>query len=70
MPLLCNAEVAYNTTRVAFELEEAPGGTLLKVTESGFDQVPADRRQQAYRGNDEGWGIQVQNIAAYVNNAP
>lgn len=58
------------TTRVVFELKEAPGGTLLRVTESGFDQVPAERRAQAYRGNDEGWGIQVQNIAAYVNDAP
>jgi uncharacterized protein YndB with AHSA1/START domain len=58
------------TTRVVFELEEAPGGTLLRVTESGFDQVPVDRRAQAYRGNDQGWSIQVENIARHVNSAP
>ena len=28
------------TTLVVFELEEVPGGTLLTVVESGFDQVP------------------------------
>jgi uncharacterized protein YndB with AHSA1/START domain len=58
------------TTLVVFELEEAPGGTLLKVTESGFDKVPVDRRAQAYRGNDEGWGIQVENIAKHVTSSP
>lgn len=58
------------TTRVVFELQEAPGGTLLKVTESGFDRIPVERREQAYRGNDEGWGIQVENIARHVNDSP
>ncbi len=51
-----------------FELEEAPGGTLLKVTESGFDNVPIDRRAMAFRSNDEGWGIQMENIAKHVGN--
>lgn len=55
------------TTLVVFELEDAPGGgTLLKVTESGFDQVPPDRREKAYRGNEEGWGIQLTNVQKYV----
>ena len=58
------------TTLVAFELEDAPGGTLLKVTESGFDQIPLDRREQAYRGNSEGWAIQVGNIEKYVSQHP
>jgi len=57
------------TTLVVFELEEAPGGTLLRVTESGFDDVPLDRRTQAYRGNDAGWSIQVENIARHVSGA-
>jgi uncharacterized protein YndB with AHSA1/START domain len=57
------------TTLVVFELQEAPGGTLLKVTESGFDKVPPERREQAYRGNAEGWSIQVENIAKHVNSA-
>jgi len=54
------------TTLVAFDLEEVPGGTLLKVTESGFDQIPLERREQAFRGNSEGWSIQVGNIERYV----
>jgi uncharacterized protein YndB with AHSA1/START domain len=58
------------TTRVVFELSEAPGGTLLKVTESGFDRIPRERREQAYRGNTEGWGIQVENIARHVSQSP
>ena len=58
------------TTLVAFELEDAPGGTLLKVTESGFDRVPLERRETAYRGNSEGWAIQVGNIERYVVQHP
>jgi len=58
------------TTLVAFELEEVSGGTLLKVTESGFDKVPIERREQAFRGNSEGWSIQVGNIERYVSQHP
>jgi uncharacterized protein YndB with AHSA1/START domain len=58
------------TTLVAFELEEVPGGTLLKVTESGFDKIPLERREQAFRGNSEGWSIQAGNIERYVSQHP
>lgn len=58
------------TTLVAFELEEVAGGTLLKVTESGFDRVPLERREQAFRSNSEGWAIQVGNIERYVGQHP
>ena len=58
------------TTLVVFELSEVPGGTLLKVTESGFDGIPIERRQTAYRGNSEGWAIQVGNIEKYVVQHP
>jgi uncharacterized protein YndB with AHSA1/START domain len=58
------------TTLVSFELEEVPGGTLLKVTESGFDAVPLERREKAWRGNSEGWAIQVGNIERYVIQHP
>lgn len=59
------------TTLVAFELEDvAGGGTLLKLTETGFDGIPLDRRAQAYRGNSEGWAIQVGNIERYVTQHP
>jgi uncharacterized protein YndB with AHSA1/START domain len=58
------------TTLVTFELSEVAGGTLLKVTESGFDGVPLERRETAYRGNSEGWTIQMGNIERYVSQNP
>src|SRR5215468_10325383 len=47
------------TTLVVFELEEGPGGTLLKITESGFDQIPLARRAKAFASNEQGWQIQT-----------
>ena len=54
------------TTLVAFKLADAPEGTLLKVSESGFDGIPLARRLEAYRGNEQGWAIQVKAIEKYV----
>jgi uncharacterized protein YndB with AHSA1/START domain len=53
-------------TLVEFRLKKTPAGTLLTVTESGFDKIPADRRDEAYRSNDKGWTIQMTNIETYV----
>ena len=36
-------------TLVEFRLEKTPSGTLLVLTESGFDKVPSDRRLEAFR---------------------
>jgi uncharacterized protein YndB with AHSA1/START domain len=55
------------TTLVEFRLEETPGGTLLTVSESGFDRIPAERRDEAFRMNSEGWAEQVQNIRRHVD---
>src|SRR5437867_5114103 len=54
------------TTLVEFRLEEVPGGTKLTVVESGFDHVPAARRDEAYRMNDRGWIGQMKNIERHV----
>jgi uncharacterized protein YndB with AHSA1/START domain len=54
------------TTLVLFQLEEAPGGTLLKLVESGFEGVPIERRAEAYRGNEQGWDHQIKAIDKYV----
>src|SRR5215469_8342253 len=54
------------TTLVEFKLEKTANGTLLTVTESGFDQLPADRRLEAFRRNEGGWAEQVRNIEAYL----
>lgn len=54
------------TTLVVFELEEVAGGTRLTITESGFDQLPIERRTKAFAGNDEGWTKQTELIAKYL----
>jgi uncharacterized protein YndB with AHSA1/START domain len=54
------------TTRVQFELEAAPGGTLLTVTETGFDALPEERRVSVMRGNESGWEIQLRNVQSHV----
>ena len=57
-------------TLVEFRLAPTASGTLLTVTESGFDKVPAHRRDEAMRMNDGGWAQQVQNIERYVAQKP
>ena len=57
------------TTLVEFRLEKTPKGTLLVVTESGFDKLPSDRREKAYRGNEGGWTEQMKNIEKHVAQA-
>jgi uncharacterized protein YndB with AHSA1/START domain len=54
------------STEVVFELKEVDGGTLLTVVESGFDNLPASRRLDAFRMNSGGWDIQMQNIERHV----
>ncbi len=58
------------TTLVVFELEAVPEGTRIRVTESGFDQIPLARRAEAFRMNSNGWAEQMQNIARYVAQTP
>ncbi len=53
-------------TTVTFELEEVEGGTLVKVTESGFERISLERRAKAFEGNTKGWEIQMRNIHDYV----
>jgi uncharacterized protein YndB with AHSA1/START domain len=54
------------TTLVEFELQDAEGGTLLTVVESGFERVPPSRRLQVFRENTAGWDEQVRNIERHV----
>ncbi len=56
-------------TLVEFRLEPIPDGTLLTVTESGFDKIPAHRRADAFSRNDNGWAQQMKNIESYVTQA-
>jgi uncharacterized protein YndB with AHSA1/START domain len=53
-------------TLVVFTLHEIAGGTRLTVNESGFDSLPADRREEAFSMNEGGWEAQLQNVARHV----
>jgi len=53
-------------TLVTFTLEDADGGTKLRIVETGFDAIPLHRRAEAYRSNDGGWAGQMVRIEKYV----
>lgn len=53
-------------TLVEFRLEEVPQGTLLTITESGFDRIPLERRAKAFTSNEGGWAHQLRLIEKYL----
>jgi uncharacterized protein YndB with AHSA1/START domain len=55
---------------VEFRLEEIAGGTRLTVTESGFEKLSPAIRDDARRGNEQGWDIQMTNVLDYVTQNP
>jgi uncharacterized protein YndB with AHSA1/START domain len=57
-------------TLVEFRLEKIANGTLLVLTESGFDKVPSDRRAEAFGMNEGGWAQQMNNIEKHVTQTP
>jgi uncharacterized protein YndB with AHSA1/START domain len=57
-------------TLVEFRLEKTAKGTLLLLTESGFDKIPSERFLEAFRKNDGGWTEQMKNIESYVAQKP
>lgn len=54
------------TTLVEFTLEETADGVLLRIVESGFDAIPAERRASAFESNSEGWAAQTQLVRKYL----
>lgn len=68
-PFAVDPNVDYSkepATLVVFELKEAPGGTHLTITESGFDGIPLARRAQAFTSNQGGWDHQAKLIEKYL----
>ena len=53
-------------TLAEFRLEQTASGTLLLLTESGFDKLPAERRSEALRMNEGGWETQMKRIESHV----
>ncbi len=69
-PYAVDLNVDYSSepkTLVTFTLEDAAEGTLLKIVEAGFDQIPLHRRDEAFRMNDQGWTAQTKNIERHVS---
>ena len=72
-PYAIDTKTDYSTetpTLVEFRLEKTPDGTLLVLTESGFDKIPGARRLEAFRMNDGGWTEQMKNIEKHVAQTP
>jgi uncharacterized protein YndB with AHSA1/START domain len=68
-PYAVDPDVDYSgepTTLVEFRLQPKGAGTVITVTESGFDAIPKHRRAEAYRMNDGGWAEQMSNIQRHV----
>lgn len=54
------------TTLVEFTLKEVADGTMLTITESGFDKIPLERRAKAFAANEQGWTHQMKLIEKYL----
>ena len=68
-PFAVDRHVDYSAepaTLVVFSLEQVADGTVLTVTESGFDRIPLARRAKAFTANEKGWGVQVKLIEEYL----
>ena len=53
-------------TLCTFALTEVDGGVHLVITESGFENIPLERRAQAFTANDGGWEAQTKLIEAWL----
>jgi len=54
------------TTLVEFTLEDTSDGVRLRIVESGFDAIPAERRRSAFESNSEGWSAQTELVRKYL----
>ena len=72
-PYAIDPKVDYSnepSTLVEFQLEKTANGTLLTITESGFEKLKDEKRRlEAFRMNEGGWAEQVKNIEAHVARA-
>jgi uncharacterized protein YndB with AHSA1/START domain len=56
-------------TYVEFTLEPIGDGTLLRVVETGFAQLPIGTRRKTYDSHSEGWTRELAELAEHVNGA-
>ncbi|MER5326000.1 SRPBCC domain-containing protein [Streptosporangium roseum] len=56
-------------TLVDFTLEPVPGGTRLRLVESGFAQAAADVAHSAHKANSQGWDAELVDLETYLDAA-
>ncbi len=56
-------------TYVEFTLQDHGHGTLLRVVETGFAQLPVVTRRETYDSHSEGWTRELAELVAYVDGA-
>jgi uncharacterized protein YndB with AHSA1/START domain len=56
-------------TYVEFTLEPHGEGTLLRVVETGFAQLPPDTRRETYDSHSEGWARELAELAEHLDGA-
>jgi uncharacterized protein YndB with AHSA1/START domain len=56
-------------TYVEFTLEPDPAGTVLRVVETGFAQLPLDTRSETYDSHSEGWSRELAELAVHLDGA-
>src|SRR5450755_650649 len=54
-------------THVEFTLEPNGDGTLLRLVESGFAQLPVNTRRETYDSHGEGWSRELAELAEHVD---
>ncbi|MGB7168333.1 MAG: SRPBCC family protein [Acidobacteriaceae bacterium] len=54
-------------TLVEFHLEPIASGTRVTLTESGFSDLPDERRNEAFLRNNDGWTQQMKNLEDYLS---
>lgn len=64
----CQPAVGGNSLLVTFELTPSGGGTLLRLTESGFREMGWEvaALEQQYQEHVAGWDFFLPRLAAYV----
>lgn len=54
-------------TYVEFTLEPDGDGTALRVTETGFAQLPLDTRRETYDSHREGWARELAELVEHLD---
>ena len=54
-------------TYVEFTLEPERSGTVLRVAESGFAQLPVETRRDTYDSHSEGWSRELAELADHLD---